>query len=81
MFTFVSFNPCVWQRGVGVRVRGRIILPAPQGKNYIYREIVTAKKLRKNQSFIIRSYERLKVISCKWFSVNAVLGGGTHEFK
>lgn len=69
---------------LGGRVRGRIILPAPppkKKKNYIYREIVTAKKLRKNQSFIIRSYERLKVISCKWFSVNAVLGGGTREFK
>jgi len=68
---------------LGGGVRGRIILPVPPPpkKNYIYREIVTAKKRRKNQSFIIRSYERLKVISCKWFSVNAVLGGGTHEFK
>lgn len=45
--------------------------PPPQKKN-IYCEIIIVKKVHRNQAFTVRSYELLKVVSCKEFSVDAV---------
>ena len=43
--------------------------PPPKKK---YCEIIKAKKVHRNQAFTVRSYELLKVVSCKEFSVGAV---------
>lgn len=76
MLGFVSFD-CFFFCNRGVREGGRGVgrkttPPRPKKKKYIYCEIIIVKKVHRNQAFTVRSYELLKVVSCKEFSVDAV---------